>query len=112
MKIIEIRCPSCAAPVETDLEKTRKYRCGYCRNQFYLQCEGETIPNNITGDCIFVDLREKLEEVGLASKFNQLSISPIKPLTVHKLSKAFMVIFLIMFVTVFLFIISVFLRVR
>jgi len=105
MKIIEIKCPSCRAPIETNLEKTRKYSCRYCRSTLYLRNEEEKVPVDLERDCIYVNLREILDEAGLdlddiSGEFNytaQLSPSFTK---IFKLF--FIVIFVVAIIMIFL----------
>lgn len=64
MEMIAIKCPACGATVDTDLEKSRKYTCQYCRKVFYLKLPNEHVVEEGNDDCIFADLRTTLANTG------------------------------------------------
>ena len=122
MEVIQIKCPSCKAPVNTDLEKSRKYRCNYCRSTFYLKHNQENIPSNL-GNCMLVDIEEALEDAGidvdiLGDNFFGSSIIvngqqlQMSPEAMSKFLKIFFVVFISIFVLVFIIIITTFLSIR
>jgi len=118
MEIIKLKCPSCKAPVDTDLEKSRKYTCNYCRSTFYLKHNKENLPNNLD-NCILVDIEEALEDAGIDSDVlgdnffgssiiingEQVQMSPEAK---SKFLKIFFAVFISIFVLVFIIIISTF----
>ena len=77
METITLKCPNCNAPVDADLEKSRKCTCEYCGTVFVLKLDDEHVPKNDKDGCIYVDMKSMLEESGFGSLFDELNFDSL-----------------------------------